>query len=336
MKKSLDNQEYEEVVSRIENKQDLIEISKETKVLYDTLLCISSQIEQNKTRATHFSHRNVECMAKYYQIIRQKEFSIVELSSKVELSSSLMSRLILQYHVCLSFFGEQSKGRESSGALSKKESSEQSSQVLKEEFSERLSGQVGENSESGRGDWVIKLNNKQLNSRQVKEKVKEMMKDVRLIEDKELREQVSKAICEDKFYSPFVEKVKANEGVEYELLLQGKLKKFGIKFHKEQNLREMGLSKTPDIKLKLPIVINGQVINWIESKASFGDHYTHQQYLRSQFWGYFDRFGPGAVIYWFGFVKHLQTFTENENEKQILLLDNFPSDFGNDTNFCFS
>jgi hypothetical protein len=36
-----------------------------------------------------------------------------------------------------------------------------------------------------------------------------------------------------------------------------------------------GHAKTPDIKLELPIAVNGRIVNWIDSKASFCDPLVH-------------------------------------------------------------
>nr|XP_006811534.1 PREDICTED: uncharacterized protein C15orf41 homolog [Saccoglossus kowalevskii] len=90
----------------------------------------------------------------------------------------------------------------------------------------------------------------------------------------------------------------------------------------EDEMRSRGYDKTPDIKLEVPIAVDGQVVNWIESKASFGDEYSHNTYLKDQFWSYWNRFGPGMVIYWFGFIEELDI----HRDRGILLKEDFPDD----------
>lgn len=107
--------------------------------------------------------------------------------------------------------------------------------------------------------------------------------------------------------------------MEYEYILQEKLINLEIPFLNEDQLRDKSYTKTPDVKLILPVLISGQVVNWIESKASFGDEYSHQMNSK-QFQGYKNRFGPGLVIYWFGFIDELQ-----QMDPDILLMDEFPS-----------
>lgn len=63
----------------------------------------------------------------------------------------------------------------------------------------------------------------------------------------------------------------------------------GLPFRDENNLRARGYDKTPDIKLEIPIAVNGFIINWIESKALFADVKTHQQYLKNQYLSYWNR-----------------------------------------------
>ena len=56
-------------------------------------------------------------------------------------------------------------------------------------------------------------------------------------------------------------------------------------------------------------------------QALFGDEDSHEGYLRDQFWSYWNRFGPGLVIYWFGYIEQLNRNTE----AGILLADSFPT-----------
>ncbi len=46
-------------------------------------------------------------------------------------------------------------------------------------------------------------------------------------------------------------------------------------------------------------------IKWIESKALFGDFKTHWIYSKKQYSQYFNLFGRGFVVYWFGCVDGL-------------------------------
>jgi hypothetical protein len=117
-----------------------------------------------------------------------------------------------------------------------------------------------------------------------------------------------------------------------------------LPFLDEHQLRLRGYDKTPDVKLEVPISVDGFIINWIESKALFGDDDSHNGYLESQlyryikiilncfknssicidfhFKSYWNRFGPGLVIYWFGFIDDL----DNVRERGIMVADSFPTE----------
>ncbi|XP_057398668.1 CDAN1-interacting nuclease 1 [Balaenoptera acutorostrata] len=90
----------------------------------------------------------------------------------------------------------------------------------------------------------------------------------------------------------------------------------------EDQLRAKGYDKTPDFILQVPVAVEGHIIHWIESKASFGDECSHHAYLHDQFWSYWNRFGPGLVIYWYGFIQELDC----NRGRGILLHACFPTD----------
>lgn len=54
-----------------------------------------------------------------------------------------------------------------------------------------------------------------------------------------------------------------------------------------------------------PILLHGALVNWIDSKAMFGDGTTHSENTIKQYSTYTNRFGPGAVVYWLGFIADL-------------------------------
>ncbi|XP_038641848.1 CDAN1-interacting nuclease 1 isoform X1 [Scyliorhinus canicula] len=149
-----------------------------------------------------------------------------------------------------------------------------------------------------------------------------MLRDPSQIPDRVLANQVYQCTVNDCCYGPLVDCIKHAIGQEHEILLREKLQRKKLSFLDEDQLRAKGYDKTPDIILEVPVAIDGHVIHWIESKASFGDEYSHQCYLQDQFWSYWNRFGPGLVIYWCGFIEELDC----HRGRGILLKDCFPED----------
>ena len=104
-----------------------------------------------------------------------------------------------------------------------------------------------------------------------------------------------------------------------------------------------------DVRLESPIAVRGRVVHWIDSKASFADPQVHREKARvhdarclllllllllltclfararallqgmPQFQAYVNRYGPGLVIYWLGFVDELAG-----SHPDVLLADAFP------------
>lgn len=79
-------------------------------------------------------------------------------------------------------------------------------------------------------------------------------------------------------------------GQQYEIELHREVVELGLAFRDEEHLRKYGYDKTPDVKLEVPVAVNGFVINWIESKALFGDADVHQDYMKNQYLCYWNRY----------------------------------------------
>eukprot|EP00884_Botryococcus_braunii_P014913 jgi/Botrbrau1/23422/Bobra.0051s0065.2 len=124
----------------------------------------------------------------------------------------------------------------------------------------------------------------------------------------------------DPQHSAYGDVLRYTSGKQMEAVLYGKLRALQVPLWTEQQLRHMGYHKTPDVYLQVPIMLKGRLVHWIDSKAAFGSPKLHDQQMEQQYRKYIDRFGPGAVIYWFGYVLELQT----EGPEDLLLLDSFP------------
>ncbi|XP_047397221.1 CDAN1-interacting nuclease 1 isoform X6 [Sciurus carolinensis] len=169
--------------------------------------------------------------------------------------------------------------------------------------------------------------------------INSMLRDPSQIPDGVLANQVYQCIVNDCCYGPLVDCIKhclcypllklpSAIGHEHEVLLRDLLLEKNLSFLDEDQLRAKGYDKTPDFILQVPVVmlcplaVEGHIIHWIESKASFGDECSHHAYLHDQFWSYWNRFGPGLVIYWYGFIQELDC----NRERGILLKACFPTD----------
>ena len=124
------------------------------------------------------------------------------------------------------------------------------------------------------------------------------------IQDKDLRKQIEEIAKADLIYSPEGTEKQYQRGAWGEKNLQDWLDSQGIGYRTENDLRGE-FPKTPDALLDKPIVVNGWKVNWIESKATFGDRVEVNKNTRKQLSPYVDLFGQGLVVYWFGFVDEI-------------------------------
>ncbi|KAM5240535.1 CDAN1-interacting nuclease 1 isoform 4-T4 [Hipposideros larvatus] len=123
--------------------------------------------------------------------------------------------------------------------------------------------------------------------------INSMLRDPSQIPDGVLANQVYQCTVNDCCYGPLVDCIKHAIGYEHEVLLRDLLLEKNLSFLDEDQLRAKGYDKTPDFILQVPVAVEGHIIHWIESKASFGDECSHHAYLHDQFWSYWNR-GPLA------------------------------------------
>lgn len=176
-------------------------------------------------------------------------------------------------------------------------------------------------------------------------KSKALLQEAERAGDIRFRREILECQEADLDYTPAADRIRAACGFEYEYKLQRELRALGIIFKHENDLRTDGYHKTPDILLHVPIAINlaklndpwskramksqstsdgdggYHVIRWIDSKAMFGDFLAHVRDNKAQIQSYINRFGPGLVIYWFGFDPLISSA-----QPEVLVLSTFPAD----------
>jgi len=137
-----------------------------------------------------------------------------------------------------------------------------------------------------------------------KSEITKSLNDPEYVEDEKLEEAIWRAIYVDYVYSPLAVKHQFARGKLGEEIIRRWLERRGVEHKDERDMRKES-EKTPDFFLPDPIEIDGREINWIESKALFGDPKTHSFYSKKQYSQYLELFGEGVVVYWFGYVRDL-------------------------------
>lgn len=88
--------------------------------------------------------------------------------------------------------------------------------------------------------------------------------------------ELEECVLADSVSGPAGDAARAAVGVEHERQLYERLNAAGIAYWPEDVLRDRGFFKTPDALLQVPIAVNGAVVHWIDSKATFGDSLMHR------------------------------------------------------------
>jgi hypothetical protein len=137
-----------------------------------------------------------------------------------------------------------------------------------------------------------------------KKTIKRMVKNPEQIRETRLRREVQEAVEMDFVYSPWAHRLQEERAAMGERIIKNWLVQRGARF-KEEN--EMKKGKTPDFIIESDLLVEGVDIAWIDSKASFGSPQEHKKNMKDQLRFYQEEFGPGMVVYWFGYVEGIET-----------------------------
>jgi CDAN1-interacting nuclease 1 len=132
--------------------------------------------------------------------------------------------------------------------------------------------------------------------------------------------EIQECVMVDSICGPSSDHARRQAGLEFESKLYTCLNDQGVSYWTEDELRDRQFFKTPDALLRVPIAVCGSVICWIDSKATFCDKRSHKKLLEDQYDSYVNRFGPGLVIYWHGYLQSIETIKSDF----VLVLDSFP------------
>ncbi|ODN06645.1 hypothetical protein Ocin01_00009 [Orchesella cincta] len=274
-----------------------------------TLGSVLSNYIQKTMRMNHGKHNNparIEALyQKYNRAVEAHEETgiILRISDDIRITPVLVAKFILEAYI-----------------------NENHAIKMKEALEEETDPEGGfESADSdSRKTLVLRENSRNLRPltrNELKAEISKYLRDTASIPDRTLAYEVYMCTVHDDNYGPFPDAIKRTIGKEYEVRLSKLLQDQGILYLEEDQLRKQGYDKTPDIKLEVPIAINGKVITWIESKATFGDEETHQGYVKDQLTSYYNRFGPGLVIYWLGYVETILA----SQSKGIFVCDHLPA-----------
>lgn len=133
-------------------------------------------------------------------------------------------------------------------------------------------------------------------------RIRAMMKNPLLADDIRLKRELSLVLERDFVYSPSANREQARRGRLVEDGIGQWLSGLGVSFKTEEDSRREGMQKTPDFLLGKPTFFSDRRVNWVESKATFGDSIEVKSDFRKQVRHYVELFGPGAVVYWYGFL----------------------------------
>ncbi len=148
-----------------------------------------------------------------------------------------------------------------------------------------------------------------------KKKTKKIVKNPAIVDNERMEKEIREAMEVDYLYSPEAHKEQISRGKKGEDRLFRWLDSKGWIYTKEEEMKRGEGIKTPDALLSKPAKILDKKVIWLDSKALFGDPEEIKRACNKQFKHYVRIFGPGAAVYWYGYVKI------KNMPKDVLILD---------------
>jgi len=134
-----------------------------------------------------------------------------------------------------------------------------------------------------------------------------ILRDTSLEKDTHTRRELEKALEKDEVYSPRGAENMTRRGKRVEKKVGDWLDSHKVEYETEKESQALGRPKTPDFLLKTPFDVGGFEVNWFECKGSYGDKTEYNRDYRKQLRHYVDLYGPGLVVYWYGFLTDIET-----------------------------
>jgi len=145
-----------------------------------------------------------------------------------------------------------------------------------------------------------------------KRDVHDALLDYNRVKDARIRNELAQAQEKDLVYSTKGYEIQRKRGQEGEAKIAKWLNDRGLTYKTEKDLK--GSGKTVDFLLDKPIEIQlegeAKEVCWIESKASFGDIKKLKRDYTEQLDPYTKLWGPGIVVYWFGFLEGMELWLQ--------------------------
>ena len=151
-----------------------------------------------------------------------------------------------------------------------------------------------------------------------KKEIRDYFRHPHEIKDPRIRKEIIEVLEEEMVYSPEAAEIQRRNGRNAEKKIGEWLNDQGAQYITEKEVRSLH-QKTPDFLIEKKFSMDGNIIHWVESKASFGDKIQMKGDYYRQLRHYVELFGKGLVIYWHGYINDSDEFQDFPYDSEILI-----------------